>query len=640
MSTPITTLAHLRAAPVHEGLRFSAADLEKMPLMGVGYHLQFRQVWLDIHEGALAQHPISQNEFLVLLATEASQQPSDASQAVSMLMQQLVVVRVEDWEVTHPPLPNGHTHVLRCAILGSFNQAPNPEAPWGFTSQISLHKVASEFRVYAPSPKVLQGLVNGTLPPQGLMDFGRLRYNEQSDWGKQAIYTRINMKDMVTKRTAMLGKTRLGKSNVVKLIAQGMLDYTATTQNVGQLLFDVSGEYSNTNPPEGEITLASHNRGRCIAYFLTERQGNADGRLLRFNFFQTPAQTLDVMRELLPPVVAESESVRGVLTCRMAELAPVPHESEVTRLKHLRKVMLLWAVLDAAGFAYHPEHLKSWLDSLGFATPYNPGFSMGLRQAAYQAIHNHPAPAVPNTMANLMFEMNTLARFRLTYANDPHLTVQGRPVFDNEENILMRFLCAEGGQGPYQLRSCLPYHSPIAEDFTQHILSSLDEGRTVIVDLSNAPDRVVRYFAQKMCMAIFAEQEHKFNLNSLAGRYIQIYFEEAHDIFPIQGSLMTNVYSRFAKEGAKFHIGIAYATQSPTTINPDLLAQTENFFIGHMSSQKEVDCICELQVAFQGCENAIRFNRTPGLMQVLTQSHRYVVPMQANLYDGRQLLVE
>jgi hypothetical protein len=243
-------------------------------------------------------------------------------------------------------------------------------------------------------------------------------------------------------------------------------------------------------------------------------------------------------------------------------------------------------------------------------------------------------------MANLIVEMNTLARFRLTYANDPHLTAQGRPVFDNEENILMRFLCAEGGQGPYQLRSCLPYHSPIAEDFTQHILSSLDEGRTVIVDLSNAPDRVVRYFAQKMCMAIFAEQEHKFNLNSLAGRYIQIFFEEAHDIFPIQGSLMTNVYSRFAKEGAKFHIGIAYATQSPTTINPDLLAQTENFFIGHMSSQKEVDCICELQVAFQGCENAIRFNRTPGLMQVLTQSHRYVVPMQANLYDGRQLLVE
>jgi hypothetical protein len=212
-------------------------------------------------------------------------------------------------------------------------------------------------------------------------------------------------------------------------------------------------------------------------------------------------------------------------------------------------------------------------------------------------------------------------------------------VFDSEEDIIMQFLCSGSGQGPYQLRTCLPYHSPYAEDFMVQILTALDMGSTVIVDLSNAPDKVVRYFAQKLCLAIFAEQEHKFKMNTLSGRYVQIYFEEAHTIFPLQDTAMTHVYARFAKEGAKFHIGIAYATQSPTTINPDLLAQTENFFIGHLSSQKEVDALCHLQVAFQGCENAIRFNRTPGLMQVLTQSHRYVVPMQAQLFDGRKLMV-
>lgn len=639
MSTPITTLTQLRAAPLQDGLRFSPDDLEKMPLLGAGWCLQFRHVWLDVHEGALSQHPISQNEFLVLLATQASQQPSDTSQAVSMLMQELVVVRVEDWELAHPPLPNGRIHVLRCAILGSFNQAPNPDAPWGFTSQISLHKPASAFRVYAPSPKVLQGLVNGTLPPKGLMDFGRLRYNEQSDWGKHAINTRITMQDMLTKRTAMLGKTRLGKSNVVKLIAQGMLDYTQQTQNVGQLLFDVSGEYSNTNPPEGEITLASHNRGRCISYFLTERQGNADGRLLRFNFYQAPEQALSVMKELLPSVVADAEEVRHFLTCRLVDLNSPPHDSEIAQHKHLRKVMLFWTVLDAAGFPFDPDRIKTWLLSLGFNTPLNPCFAPALRQAAYQAIHNGPAPAVPSNMTTLMYEINTIAKFRTIYTNDPNLMVNGRPVFDSEEDIIMQFLCSGSGQGPYQLRTCLPYHSPYAEDFMVQILTALDMGSTVTVDLSNAPDKVVRYFAQKLCLAIFAEQEHKFKMNTLSGRYVQIYFEEAHTIFPLQDTATTHVYARFAKEGAKFHIGIAYATQSPTTINPDLLAQTENFFIGHLSSQKEVDALCNLQVAFQGCENAIRFNRTPGLMQVLTQSHRYVVPMQAQLFDGRKLMV-
>jgi hypothetical protein len=46
-----------------------------------------------------------------------------------------------------------------------------------------------------------------------------------------------------------------------------------------------------------------------------------------------------------------------------------------------------------------------------------------------------------------------------------------------------------------------------------------------------------------------------------------------------------------------------------------------------------------LQLAFKGCENAMRYNRTPGLVQMLTHSHRFVVPIQAQLYEGRPLLV-
>ena len=627
-----TPLVDLRPTPVRDGLRFSADDFNDLRHLGACAKLAFRQVWCRVNDAALAAHPISQNEFLVMWATEASGPPADSDLGAKGAPRQLVVLRAEDWEST--PASDS---LLRCAVLGSFDPAPDPDAPWGFTSQIRLNKPASAFRLCAPSPKVLEGLVNGTLPAKGLMDLGRLRYNELADDGPHAILTRINLQDMLTKRTAMLGKTRFGKSNVVKLMAQGMLDFTRDAQNVGQLLFDVSGEYSSTNPPEGEVTLASHNRGRCTAYFLTERQGNADGRLLRFNFFLATGQALEVIRELLPPSVVEADAVRSFLTCRLADLSSKNLAQEPVNPRHLRKIMLYWAVLDAAGFSHDPARIKTCLQELGFVNPLNPGFSPGLRQAAYQAIHNAPAPAVPQTMVALLMEMNTMARFRTIYTNDPNLMISGRPVFDSEEDIIIEFLCNSSGQGPYQLRACLPYHSPTAEDFVHDILQSLDEGKTVIIDLSSAPERVVRYFAQRLCLAIFAAQEHKLNRNALKGRYVQIYFEEAHAIFPIGESNTTQVYNRFAKEGAKFHIGITYATQSPTTINPDLLAQTENFFIGHLSSQKEVDALCNLQVAFQGCENAIRFNRTPGLMQVLTHSHRYVVPMQVRLYEGSGL---
>ena len=167
----------------------------------------------------------------------------------------------------------------------------------------------------------------------------------------------------------------------------------------------------------------------------------------------------------------------------------------------------------------------------------------------------------------------------------------------------------------------------------------LEQGGTVVIDLSSAPERVVWYFAEKLSSAIFAEQEQKYNLGVLEGRFVQIYFEEAHNIFPLKNTESTQIYTRLAKEGAKFHIGIVFSTQSPTTINPDLMSQTENFFIGHLSSRKEVEQLCEMQVAFRGFEEAILINRTPGLLQVLTQSHRYVVPMQAHLFEGRNLLI-
>jgi hypothetical protein len=87
---------------------------------------------------------------------------------------------------------------------------------------------------------------------------------------------------------------------------------------------------------------------------------------------------------------------------------------------------------------------------------------------------------------------------------------------------------------------------------------------------------------------------------------------------------MNSVYARFAKEGAKFHIGIVYATQSPAPCCPICWRRPKTFLSGHLSSQIEVETLCQLQLAFQGCENAIRYNRTPGLVQMLTHSHRFV----------------
>ena len=114
---------------------------------------------------------------------------------------------------------------------------------------------------------------------------------------------------------------------------------------------------------------------------------------------------------------------------------------------------------------------------------------------------------------------------------------------------------------------------------------------------------------------------------------MQLYFEEAHNLFPRDDKDMTGVYARFAKEGAKFHIGMVYSTQSPSTVNKELLAQTENFFIAHISSQDEANALAKLQVQYDGLQQDILRTRTPGYMRILTFSHRFAMPVQVNRFE-------
>jgi DNA helicase HerA-like ATPase len=157
----------------------------------------------------------------------------------------------------------------------------------------------------------------------------------------------------------------------------------------------------------------------------------------------------------------------------------------------------------------------------------------------------------------------------------------------------------------------------------------IDKGQTVILDLGNATDEVRRYFSDMLSRAIFQHQENKFVSNKLSDHFVELYFEEAHNLFPRDNKELSDVYSRFAKEGAKFHIGMVYSTQSPSTISQELLAQTENFFVGHLSSQDEVKSLGRVQVAYDGLGDEIMRSKTPGYMRMLTFSHRFVVPVQA-----------
>jgi hypothetical protein len=410
------------------------------------------------------------------------------------------------------------------------------------------------------------------------------------------------------------------------------LDATAEDDSVGQLIFDIDGEYANDNPQDENKSIRSANEARCQVYALVKREATPS-KALRLNFYEQPESCIGVLASMLQQDKRTSiyvQSFASVVLPPIGSIGQLPIEE---RDRPVRKIQFYWAILGKAGFPADEVRLRG-LGLAGANTAgFNPHFSTALRDAAYAFAQIGKIPEHPSTLRQLIAELEVVASFAIEKPKDKALksTGSGDPIFDPDDTALLKFFASSWG-GPSMLRPYLTYHASNASDFTAEILALLDAGKTVILDLGNATDKLRRYFADMLSQAVFGHQEQKFVSGKLGKRFVQLYFEEAHSLFPVDDKDLTGVYARFAKEGAKFHIGMVYSTQSPSTINRELLAQTENFFVGHLSSQHEAQALGRVQVAFAGHEPDILRAKTVGYMRMLTQSHRFVIPVQAHKF--------
>lgn len=521
---------------------------------------------------------------------------------------------------------------LDCDVLGMYYSNETDVSKLQFSGDINNILSPHKYRIYSPDNKILDLIINGTVDSQYRKVIGNLRPTEcllGQENTNSTINVNISMKDFMGCRTAMFGKTRLGKSNVVKLIAQGILD---TSKNVGQVIFDINGEYANDNDQDGK-SLRSRNEDRCEVYALTKRN-TTPSKPLKLNFYELPGQTKQVISELLEQDKQNSNYINAFKSVELLDIDKINNIQDIGEKKRaVRKIQMYWSILKKAGFDVNDKKLKSGILKCDKNTyGINPGFKKELREKAYEVRGIKPHNI--ESLTDLISEFEVIYEYYCSNKESKECkSSSGGKMFDSDDEALLEFLKPKSGSGPIILADYRKYHSKDAGNFIEEILDSIDNGKTIILDLGNANDEIRKYFSNIVSLNIFRHQEKKFVTDKLKeDAFVQLYFEEAHNIFPPDSKDLTGVYSRFAKEGAKFHIGMVYSTQSPSTISKDLLIQTENFFIGHISSQDEVKALSRLQICFSGVENDILKTRTPGYMRILTQSHRFVVPMQAYLY--------
>ena len=514
---------------------------------------------------------------------------------------------------------------LKTGVLGMFYPHPEKIDQVEFSGDLNNFVSAHKYRVYACDDALLKLITNSMVPNESRFPIGDLRLTEcrlpLPNKPQPQVEVFVSTKDFMGARTAMFGKTRLGKSNVVKLIAQSLIETTGESRNVGQIVFDINGEYANDNPQDDSRSLKSGYPDRCVVYALTAKPVTPS-KPLKLNFYEHPERSRRVLADLLESEGRTSIYVKAFIGTEIPSLESLSSITDYGDKKRAeRRILMYWAVLKKAGFDADEHALSRKLR-------FDPGYNEKLRSAVYE---NNMPPTI-NSLNALVSEFEQIADFVRSNPNHPNLKLQSdRPLFERDELAILEFLKPSIGAGPAMIQRFRIYHDKNAGDFAREIIQLVDQGQTVILDLGNANPEVMEYFSYELSGAVFNHQVDKFTNNALGNHFVQLYFEEAHNLFPAKDEGM-DIYRRIAKEGAKYHLGMVYSTQSVTTINKDLLAQTENFFIAHLSSQDEVNALAKVNVAYESLKDDILQAKTVGYIRMLTRSHRFVVSVQARKF--------
>jgi DNA helicase HerA-like ATPase len=515
---------------------------------------------------------------------------------------------------------------LKTQVLGMYYPHPEDDEKLEFSGDLNNFVSAHKYRVFAPDDELLDIITNSLVPVENQFPIGKLRLTEcrlpLPGSNLPNVDVNVSTKDFMGTRTAMFGKTRLGKSNVVKIIAQSLIVTTKESKNVGQIIFDINGEYANDNPQDNSTSLASVYPEYCEVYAF--RPKNDKSKILKMNFYEHPDRSHKILSDLLEGEKRNSIYVRNFIGAEIPSIESIEDLDIGDKKRTKRRILMYWAILKSAGFDADEKALQKKISL-------DPGYNKEFRDALYSP---NPPPSI-DSLKDLVSELKKIADFiRNKKDDDPVLISKSskKSLFDQSDRALLTFLNPGVGAGTSMLHPFYTYHDKNAGNIFSEIITSTNEGKTIILDLGNADPQIMVYYTEQLCLEVFKSQMEKFTSNNLGNNYIQLYFEEAHNLFPKDDDV-TTIYSRLSKEGAKYHIGMVYSTQSPSTINKDLLAQTENFFVAHISSRNEVKALANLNVAYENIEEDILQAKTPGYLRILTRSHRFVVPVQAHKFS-------
>lgn len=524
---------------------------------------------------------------------------------------------------------------LVCRVVGTFYMRDDNLV---LGSDIETFYMSTKLNVFMPKGEALKSIVNYVDPmraSKAKQEFQKLGISQEVEPFKIGTvrYTstdRLNRKnpedlvpfmiqpsDFLARRTAVLGMTRTGKSNMIKQTVSVVKKITDKCGlKIGQIIFDINGEYANANKQD-DGSIADLYKNECVRYRMVNTPGFNP---LLNNFYEQIEEGYSVICEFLRDGGSRSADVQQFMNLSFDK----PDEPNEIK-KWERKIALYKTILYVAGFKPADNYKVKFEandkvrqvinEDEEIKNPFNPRDGITLKQAKFwfELLRKHKDN--PDVKEWITEECNVLLNM-LCKKNDKDAYINGYKIIVEAQN----------------------YHTPDRiDEVANEIYNYLCDGKIIIIDLSVGNATLRERLSKKIAAYIFNQSMKKFTDGEEPSNIV-FYIEEAHNLIG-KNMEITDTWPRLAKEGAKYKIALVYSTQEVSSVHSNILANTENWFVSHLNSEKEMAELSKFY-DFADFRQSLLRSQDVGFSRVKTLSSPFVIPIQIDKFDPKAIVEE